>query len=308
MSESGAPVQTSPTRGPSSPYATGGGGTVLEHRYGAMLLSHLITGDPLPELGNDATVVRVAFQASTQSPVDDLLVLGRGADGADRRASVAVRRRPRFVPSDNQSVDLLASYLQIVTHHWCDVRAGRWRLALASAPSTRVQQVSELASIARAAPDEHTFREAVALERRTTRSVRKRLASLDQVVEAATQRIDAGEIAPPELTWRLLSSLTVRVLRLETPDESDRATLVAQLRPATVNGTVAEADRLLAAITQLASDYAPTAAEVTEAMLRRDLVGAANLRRSSRHDAAWRKLDGLSDRLGQRTCSYLGTL
>jgi hypothetical protein len=38
----------------STPYSTGGGGTVLEHVYGATLLADLLTGDPVPMLGDDA--------------------------------------------------------------------------------------------------------------------------------------------------------------------------------------------------------------------------------------------------------------
>lgn len=55
------------------------------------------------------------------------------------------------------------SYLRVVTDHWGEVRAGRWRLALAVAsPNPAVQQVRELAVIARDQPDEAAFRVAVA--------------------------------------------------------------------------------------------------------------------------------------------------
>jgi hypothetical protein len=46
------------TGGGASPYATGGGGTRLEHRYGAVLLAALLTGDPVSELGDDVTDAR----------------------------------------------------------------------------------------------------------------------------------------------------------------------------------------------------------------------------------------------------------
>ena len=59
-----------------SPYASGGGGTVLEHLYGAVMLSSLLTGDPVTELGEDASVVLVLFQGRRVSPVDDLVVSG----------------------------------------------------------------------------------------------------------------------------------------------------------------------------------------------------------------------------------------
>ena len=306
MTTSGPPpIQVSSARGAPSPYSTGGGGTVLEHRYGALLLSHLLAGDPVPELGDDATVVTVAFQAGATSTVDDLLVVGRGGDGTTRRASIAVRRAPKLVRSDQRSVDLLGSYFPILTDHWADVQSGHWRLGLASTPGNPVRQLGVLAGIARREPDGSAFREAVARQGGTTGEVRARLASLDEVIEAAAQGAEVGGVASSELTWRFLSSLTVRELRLEPPDESDRTAVTARLRPATMNGTAAEADRLLVAIMELAGGYAPAAAEVTEAMLRRDLVGSADLRRSSHHPVAWQRLDALVMRLRERTGSRL---
>jgi hypothetical protein len=95
-------------------YTTGGGGVVLEHRYGVVLLSTLITGDAVPELGRDATPVSVRFQASAHSPVDDLLVVGRTADGGKRQVSIGVRRAPTFRGSEEASARLLASYVKVV--------------------------------------------------------------------------------------------------------------------------------------------------------------------------------------------------
>lgn len=71
-----------------SPYLTGGGGAVLEHRYGAVLLGHLLLGDPVPELGDDVVPSSVRFQDSAFSPVDDLIVVGRTSDGVERRVSI----------------------------------------------------------------------------------------------------------------------------------------------------------------------------------------------------------------------------
>lgn len=54
-----------------SPYSTGGGGTVLEHRYGATLLTHVLSGAPLYELGDTAAPLSVKFQAGSVSDTDD---------------------------------------------------------------------------------------------------------------------------------------------------------------------------------------------------------------------------------------------
>lgn len=306
----GHPVRTTepespPDVGAASPYSTGGGGTVLEHRYGALMLCHLLTGDPAPELGDDATVVRVVFQARAESAVDDLLIEGRDGDGTERWATVAVRRAPKLVPSDASTVELLTSFLSDLMDHWAEVQSGQRRLVLASKASNPVQQLGILADIARTSPDESSFREAVAKPRRTDRAVRKRLVSLDKVVKKAAQRVDVGGVPPTELTWRFLYSLKTRELRLQAPDESDRTAAVGRLSSVTTHGEPAEANQLLAVITQLVGGYAPAGADVDEAALRRDLVGSADLKRSSRHPAAWQTLDSLAKRLRERTVTGL---
>lgn len=145
---------------------------MLEHRYGALLLSHLLTADPLAELGDDVTPHDIAFQASAFSAVDDLVVSGYSADGMERRVSIGVRRNPSFIPSDESSVDLIGSYLRVITDHSMEVSSGQWWLALAVAsPNTHVQQIRELANIARNVVDEPNFRAEVARPGRTTQGV-----------------------------------------------------------------------------------------------------------------------------------------
>jgi len=63
---------------------------VPEHQYGATLLARLLTGDPLPELGDDVTPAVVRFQASMVSAVDDLLISG---SHARRRHTAGIGRR-----------------------------------------------------------------------------------------------------------------------------------------------------------------------------------------------------------------------
>ncbi len=259
-----------------APYATGGGGVVLEHRYGATLLASLLTGDPLPELGDDVVPVAVRFQAVAVSDVDDLFVTGRTQDGRERRVSIGVRRAPALTSGDAASVRLLGSYLAVVADQREEVAAGRWRLALAVAsPNPAVRQVGELAAIARAATNEDRFRAEVARVGRTSQAVRNRLGHLDALVPTALRdaHIDADSTDARELTWRMLTALQVRELRLEGADESDRTTAVAQLRRVTSDDTVAAADRLFMRLAELAGRYAPTGAEMTEQTLRRDLSG-----------------------------------
>jgi TPR repeat protein len=257
-----------------APYATGGGGTVLEHRYGAVLLACLLTGDPVTELGDDATPVSVRFQASAVSPVDDLLVVGRTPDGGERRVSIGVRRAPALVASDDASARLFTSYLRIVTDSWEELLAGRWRLCLAVAsPNAPVRQLRALAEIARACVDEPEFRAEVARPRRTNQGVRARLPHIDALVTAARAEIDTGNVGTGELTWRLLSSLWTRELRLEGTDQTDRTHAVQSLRAITPNRTAAAANELFLRLTELANNYAPAGAQVTVQRLRQDLSG-----------------------------------
>ncbi len=285
-----------------SPYATGGGGTVLEHRYGATLLGNLLTGDPVPELGDDVTPISVRFQASAFSPVDDLLVVGRTPDGGERRLSIGVRRAPLLVSSDEASAQLLQSYVRVVAEHWDDVRSGQWRLGLAVAsPNAAVQQVRELAVIARGVADESSFRTKVARPRVTNRAVRERLVHVDALVNTACQtsgvnaNVDAGV-----LSWRLLFAVGLPELRLEGADESDRTHAVTRLRTVIPDGTLAGADQLFSRLAELVGRYAPAGAEITEPLLRRDLSGMP-LARSPSRVQAWTILDGLAARLGERT-------
>jgi WD40 repeat protein len=257
-----------------SPYSTGGGGTVLEHRYGAILLGQLLLGDPVPELGDDVVPIEVRFQDAVSSPVDDLIVVGRAPDGTGRWVSIGVRRAPKLTASDVSTADLLKSYLRVVTEHWDEVQVGRWRLALAVAsPNPAVQQVGELTVVARSQPDEAAFRHAMARPGRASRAVRGRLDHLDELVgKAATQaKISSPRVG--ELTWRLLHALWVRELRLEMGDGSDQTAVISRLRTVVPAGDVSGASNLFLALEKLSSDYAPSAARVTEAMVRQRVSG-----------------------------------
>lgn len=286
----------------SSPYATGGGGTVLEHVYGAVLLSHLLAGDPVPMLGDGFSPISVRFQAGALSSVDDLLVVGRAPDDGERRLSIGVRRAPSLVAREAASVHLVASYLRVLTDHWREVEEGQWRLGLAVAsPNAAVQQVRELCLIARNAPDEAAFRSEVQRPGRASKGVRDRLGRMDSLVAvAATEAAIGSALARPALTWRLLRALQVTELRLEGVDLTDRTVAVGRLRPATRDETPFAADALFSRLVDLVGRYAPSGAEVTQTLLRRDLHGIA-LARSSSYVRAWRIFDGLAERLHDRT-------
>jgi hypothetical protein len=54
-----------------------------------VLLSNLLSGDPVPMLGDDVTPSMVKFQAASESPVGDFLVTGMA-----QTDSIATSRSP----------------------------------------------------------------------------------------------------------------------------------------------------------------------------------------------------------------------
>jgi hypothetical protein len=190
------------SRAVASPYSTGGGGTVLEHRYGAVLLASLLTSDPLPELGDDVEPISVHFQSAI-SAVDDLLVTGRTPDGQLRRVSIGVRRAPKVVKSNESSARLLAQFVRTVVDRWDDLKTGRWRLCLAVAsPNKDVSQLGDLADVARTSANQTRFRAEAARRGRVDTAVRRRLDHVDALVVGAVAGLDT-DVTAAEMTWSL---------------------------------------------------------------------------------------------------------
>ena len=285
-----------------SPYATGGGGIVLEHRFGAALLACLLAGEPIPLLGDETTPRSIRFQASAFSPVDDLLALGRAPDGELRKVSIGVRRSPALTKNNEASVRLLVPYIEVVLDHWLEVQGGHWRLGLAVAsPTPAVRQLEELALIARGASDAESFRAEAGRPGRTNQGVRGRLEHLDSLVEHAAKGLGRGDDPDArELTWRLLTGLRVTAWRLEGADQTDRTNAVRRLLLLTREKTPEAADSLFAKLAELAGGYAPQGAEVTGSTLRRDLAGTP-LAASPAHAQAWPILQSLAEHLRTRT-------
>lgn len=259
-----------------SPYATGGGGVLLEYLYGAVLLSHLLAGNPIVELGQDATPISVQFQVGSEA-VDDLLVSG-STPGGERRAWIDVRRRVALVASDTSSVRLLAAYVRMVATHWEDIEAGRGWLCLAVADANAaIRQLNELTNLARASSNEAGFRAAAG---NASNGVKSRLSHVDALIASAGAETDG--ITDGILTWRVLNSLRVRVLELEGEDAADRLAAIRTLGHLTVDDTPAAGDALFGRLVELSGRYGSQGAEVTMDRLRRDLgplgmsIGGAN--------------------------------
>lgn len=285
-----------------SSYSTGGGGVVLEHRYAATLLARLLVGAPCGEIGDNIELTKVHLQASAVSAVDDIVLEGKAPDGALHRASIGVRRDPALNSSDTASVPLIRAFLTVVTAHWDEVSAGRWPLVLAVAGARQAfGQVATLSVIARSVSNAAAFAAAVSRPGATNAPTRQRLTHLKNlVVAAAAEDIDLAGLDADELVWRLLSSLSVRSLRLEGTDTSDRSSAVADLQGAVVDGTSATAETVLHSLAELADEYAPSGAQVTGAMLRRRLT-TYPLKRFGPNERAWAIVERLDDLLHQQT-------
>src|SRR5450631_122769 len=139
----------SPPSHPSSPYATGGGGTSFEHRVGALCLARLLSSTWMSELGSRAPT-RVAFQQAPTSAVDDVVLVTDAKDGAPSiRLAIACRRRPTFTRSHSPTKELFNSLVR------ADVAAERSlevdeRIAIAVSGYQRgAREVAELAGLAR---------------------------------------------------------------------------------------------------------------------------------------------------------------
>jgi hypothetical protein len=291
------PPATGSTIG-ASPYSTGGGGVRLEHSYAACLLASLLAGESLTELGDSVFADSIRLQASDASEVDDILIEGHDAQGELHRSSIAVRRSPALTKSDDPSVPLIRDFLAVVIERWSSMAAGRWRLVLAvSTNANAITQLAELAELARTLPSGEELEGRLAQSRRTNAGVRDRYEHVKALVEQAAVLLpSAAGLTSVDLTWRLLSNLIVRTLRLERTERADRTTAVNTLQRVLHDGTPATADALFSRLEELAGTWASQAAVLTQSVIRRSLSDYP-VSRSPRFASAWAVLDRLAARL-----------
>jgi hypothetical protein len=290
-------VDETPSTG-SSPYSTGGGGVRLEHSYAACLIASLLAGDALPELGDALSVDTIRLQASDLSDADDIVIEGRDAHGEQHRASIAVRRNPALTTRDDASVPLVRDFLAVVTDHWTEVASGRWHLVLAvSTNANAVAQLAELAELARSLPTSSELTARLTQAGRTNDGIRGRYTHLKGLVERASEGLNSADgLTAEELTWRLLSRLSTRSLRLERTDRADRTAAVNTLQRVLSDGTPAAADALFSRLEELVGEWSPQAAVLTQSLVRQRLSNYP-LARSASYASAWRLFDRLGARL-----------
>ncbi|MEU6965745.1 hypothetical protein [Streptomyces chrestomyceticus] len=274
VQRAGLQQDASPEPVGAGPYSTGGGGTVLEHRYGAVLLSHLLTGTPVPGLGDAVTPVRIRFQARSVSRVDDIVVIGTSPNKTEVAVSIGVRRHPKLVPSQADSVKLIGDFLHVVRARRALVASGRWKLALAVVPScVPAQQLKVLAESAAAAGSWTEFQDRLRRPGSSVQAaVRNRLTQLEAIVAS----LAPGPSAQVKReTWRLLSTLCLIEMRLEGANCTDRKHSAERLRAVTPQRSNDAAHALFAHLAERVGAYAPGGAVVDLPRLHADLHGLA---------------------------------
>jgi hypothetical protein len=274
-------------------------GSTFERKVAVSYLAHLLVGDDSVELGDGRRVVSVAFQQAPEHAVDDLVVRASREDEADASLvlAIGVRRSPNIVQSDGSTKKLIDDFARGVVNAPADGREHRFALVVAG-KQQHAEQLAELADIASHQMDASGFFDLVRTPNKYTAEVRGRLDQVEALVKAALTGLgaaDPDDALVQERTWELLSRLTVLMPRLEAPDETDWARIVNSLVVVARGGDLDGAVRLRDRLAALAAEYAPTAATVDLALLRRGAHPALDptVRRNSQ---GWNALDHLNER------------
>ena len=282
-----------------SPYARGGGGVTLERRVAALYLARLLVGEGAVELGDGRRVVSVEFQQAPSHPVDDLVVRAAHSDEPEPSLviALAVRRRPRLIASDGSAKKLIRTFIDALIETPSDGPQHRFGLVVAG-PQTHAEQLGELAGLAADQMDAPEFFRLVHTPTAFSRDLRCRLNQLEDLVKHALVALGEAELGKAlirQRTWQLLSSLTVLMPRVESPDEKDWADVANSLLPVVRDRDLTAAVALRDRLFDLAGEYSSRSARIDLALLRRrvhEMLEAS----ARRHYRGWQRLDHLHER------------
>ena len=281
-----------------SPYAEGGGGVTFERKVAVQYLVHLLVGDSATELGDGRQVVSVAFQQAPAHPADDLVVRAASPDELEPSLvlAIAVRRSPRLVKSDEKTRKLFRGFVRALIN--APPAGPEHRLGLVVAgPQTQAKQLATLADHANAQMDAPGFFDLVLTPRKFNAGVRGRLDHAQELVRHALRSISGAEpdrALVRQRTWQLLACLAVRMPRLESPDETDWATVANSLVPTARSSDLTGALQLRDRLATLASEYSPKSARVDLKLLRRDAHLLLDPK-TRRNKQGWQALQHLHD-------------
>ena len=282
-----------------SPYATGGGGVTFERKVAVLYLARLLVGDGATELGDGRCVVSVAFQQAPEHAVDDLVVNAARPDEPDPSLvlSVAVRRSPELVSSDEATQKLVRAFVDAVLKVPADGQEHRWCLVVAGS-QPHAKQLAELATLAATQLDARGFFDLIRTTGKFDAGVRGRLDQIEKLVQRALHDLGRADIDTADAVqvqqhaWRMLAGLSVSMPRIETPDETDWAEVANRLIPAARGSDLPAASRLRDRLVTLAGEYSPTSARVDLTVLRRDAHDALDPTARC-HRQGWQALDHL---------------
>ena len=173
------------------------------------------------------------------------------------------------------------------------------RLGLVVAGSQKhTAQLGELAELASVQMDASGFFRLLRTPGAYSRHLLDRLDHVERLVAQAL--VDIDEANPAEAliqqrTWQLLSSLTVLMPRVESPDEEDWGAVANSLIPVARGRDLTEAFALRDRLFTLASEYSSKSARVDLALLRQrvhEMVEAS----ARPHHRGWQRLNHLHDR------------
>ena len=287
-----------------NPYVTGGGGVTFERRVGVLYLSHLLLEDNAIGIGDGRKVVNVAFQQASVHPVDDLVVSAALPDELEPSLMLmlAVRRSLNLVKSDERTRQLVKQFIDALANilDKGSVDDPEHRLGLVVAgPQLHAEQLRELANHATVQVNAFDFFDLVHTPNKFSRAVRERLDHLEKLVEYALndhKEAELGERCVRQRTWELLSRLTVLMLRLESPDETDWVNLSNRLTPVARRHDTTGASQLRDRLFELVGTYSQRAAKVDRTLLRRDAHSQLKTTISRRNQKDWQLLRHLHDR------------
>ena len=275
------------------PYATGGGGFTFERKVAVRYLAHLLLGHNAPEYGDSRRVVSVAFQQSPFFPVDDLVVTAEHPEEVQPSLvlQIAVRRSPKLVQSDESSRQLVRQFVSAIAElapHGPDHCFG----LVVAGHQPAAAELAELAAVAGAQADAPAFFAQIQIPGRFSARLRGRLTQLQLLVEFALRDLLLDASLVQRFTWKLLARLTVRMPRLEPPDETDWSDVTNALTHVARDSDLSTATQLRDRLAALAAEYAPISASVDLTILRRACHALldSTIRRYSR---AWQRLDGI---------------
>lgn len=266
-----------PSQPAASPFSTGGGGVTLEQRYGAGLLSYLLTGAPASEFGGAAIPVAVRYQAAASAPTDDYLMTGVDVRGDEWSSYVAVRNNPTLTPKNPPTVKLIRAFLETLDAQFEAVLTGRsWVVLASSVSSSGAQQLRILTRWAQdASVDNGEFREHIATPHQVGTREKQRLEQIDAIVSKINSQATFAHLPaePAELTWFLLSHLRIELLDLEGDRSPGRTVVIERLIRRTSGQDLASAEALYTRMVELSGTFAATAASVTSTLLESKLDG-----------------------------------